>query len=543
MAGLLGVFVAPAAPASAHAVLTSASPAAGSVVASRPAEIRLTFNEAVRVVPGRSQVLAPDGKRVEDGDPRPVHDGLAIRLRAGDRADGTYVVSYRVISGDSHPVSGSFTFSVGAPSTPATMPASGAMPVGTDPVVRVAIPVAKYAGYLGLVLLIGPAVMLALWYPRRLPRRPLLRLARAGVVAVAASTAGALWLQAPAASGAALLDVSPAELREVVLSPFGLTLLVRLLALAVAAALVARLRRRPDRRLSAGLLAAAVAGLLTWPLTGHPVASPNAVLVVAADVVHLGAMGLWLGGLVALRAVLLRRADPRELRTILPSWSRWAMASVYWLVAAGLVQALVQMGDWAAFTGGAYGRTLVVKAGLVAAVLAVAAGSRRMVQRDRGVGGRTSAGAGRLRRAVGLEAGIAALVLAASAVLVQLTPGRTVDVEARAAARAAGFATTLTSPLYALQLEVYPAAVSEYNSFHAFAYTPEGRPLPVVEWTVTAALPERGIEPMDNPVFTVTGNQGLGNITFPATGAWRLTITLRVSEFDQATVTAQVPVR
>ncbi|MEU7866489.1 copper resistance protein CopC [Dactylosporangium sp. NPDC049140] len=530
LAGVLGVLVAPARPAAAHAVLTTSSPAPGALVASAPAEIRLTFNEPVRVVPGRSQVVAPDGKRIDDGDPAPAGDGLTIRLRAVDRPTGTYVVSYRVISGDSHPVSGSFTFSVGAPSTPA----AGTEPIGTDPIVRVAVPVAKYAGYAGLVLLVGSAAMLALWYPRRLPRRPLLRLARAGVAAIAGGTVAGLWLQAPAASGAALLDVSPAELREVVLSPFGLAMLGRLAALAVAAILVARLRRRPGRRLGLALLVTAAAGLVTWPLAGHPVASPFAGLLVGADVVHLGAMGLWLGGLAGLRAVVLRRADPRELRLILPSWSRWAMASVYWLVAAGTLQAVVQMGGWAAIGSSAYGRTLLVKVGLVAAVLAVAAWSRRMVQRGR---------PGRLRRAVGVEAGIAAVVLAASAVLVQLAPGRTAGVEAQAAAQAQGFATTLTSPLYAVQFEVYPAEVSEYNSFHAFVYSPEGKPLPVVEWTVTASLPERGIEPMPNPVFTVTGNQGLGNITFPMAGRWRLSITLRVSDFDQATVTADVPVR
>ncbi|WP_432994326.1 copper resistance protein CopC [Dactylosporangium sp. CA-233914] len=525
--GVAAALAAPARPASAHAVLTGSSPGPGAVVPALPAQIRLTFNEPVRVVPGRSQVVAPDGKRLNAGDPQPAHDGLTIRLRGTDGPTGTYVVSYRVISGDSHPVSGSFTFSVGAPSAPA----AGAGPAGTDPIVRAAVPIAKYAGYLGLVLLIGPAVFLALWYPRRLPRRPPLRLARAGLVTVAAGTVAGLWLQAPAASGAALLDVSPAELREVLLSPYGLTLLGRLLVLAVVAALLPRLHRRPGRRLGAALTVAAAAGLLTWPLTGHPVASPHAALLVAADVVHLGAMGLWIGGLLSLWALVLRRADPRELRLILPSWSRWAMVCVYWLVAAGLVQALVQSGSLAAVTGTAYGRLILAKVGLVAGVLAVAAWSRRLVRRH--------GPPGRLRRSVGVEAAIAAVVLAASAVLVQTGPGRTAEV--RAAAE--GFAATLTSPLYAVQFAVYPAVVGEYNSFHAFVFTPEGKALPVVEWTVTAALPERGIEPMDNPVFTVTGNQGLGNLTFPLPGQWHLSITLRISDFDQATVTTRIPVR
>jgi copper transport protein len=176
--------------------------------------------------------------------------------------------------------------------------------------------------------------------------------------------------------------------------------------------------------------------------------------------------------------------------------------------------------------------------GLLAVVLGVAANSRRMVLR-------TSAASrpGALSRLVGTELGITAAVLAVTAVLVQTNPGRTIDIEAVAAARAKGFSTTLACPLYSLQFEIYPAAVGDYNSFHAFAYTPEGRPLVVREWKVTAALPERGIEPIDNPVATLIDNQGLGNISFPLPGRWELTLTLRTTDIDQATVRTAVEVR
>ncbi|MFI5915176.1 copper resistance CopC/CopD family protein [Dactylosporangium sp. NPDC051541] len=532
--GVLFVLVSPALPANAHAVLSESNPRPGSIVSSLPGEVRLAFNEAVHAVPGKTVVVGPDGKRLNAGDPEVTDGALVVKLRAADQANGTYVVSYRVISADSHPVSGSFTFSVGEPSSG---PAA-AVPTGTDPIVRALIPAAKYAGYLGLVLLIGPAVMLAVWYPRRLSRHVPLRLARAGLYLLGAGAVASLWLQAPAASGAALLDVAPAELWEVLTSEFGLLLVARLAALAAVAVLLPRLSRRPDQRLGLGLTLVAVGGLVTWPLTGHPVASPYAPLLVAADVLHLAAMGVWIGGLIVLVAVLLRRADPRELRLILPSWSRWAMISVYWLVAAGVVQALVQTGSVAAVTDSTYGRLILLKVGLVVAVLAAAALSRRYVQR--GIG--TAATPFKLRRTVGIEAAVAMLVLAASAVLVQITPGRTIDVEAAAAAQARGFATTLTSPLYAVQFDIFPAAVGEYNSFHAYVYTPEGKPLEVVEWTVTAALPAQGIEPMPNPVYSLLGNQGLGNLTFPMAGQWKLTLTLRVSDFDQATVTVQVPV-
>jgi copper transport protein len=59
-------------------------------------------------------------------------------------------------------------------------------------------------------------------------------------------------------------------------------------------------------------------------------------------------------------------------------------------------------------------------------------------------------------------------------------------------------------------------------------------------WPASSA---QGIEPLDNPVATVIDNQDLGNVTFPIPGDWELTMTLRISEIDQATVTTTVPVK
>ncbi|ASW54831.1 copper resistance CopC/CopD family protein [Plantactinospora sp. KBS50] len=534
LAALFASLAGPARPASAHAVLSTASPEQGSVVPAPPERVLLVFNEPVTVVPGRTQVVGPDGKRLNVGDPVRTPRGLEITVRATSRPLGTYLVSYRVISADSHPVSGAFTFSVGAPS--ASAPTAD---TGTDPVVRAAVPAAKYLGYLGLTLSVGPLLMLAWWYPRRLPRRGPLRLVRAGLGLVALGALASFWVQAPSSSGAGLFDVSGVELAQIARSGFGVLLLIRLLIVAAVAALVGRVRRGGTGRWrGAALVGLGLAGLLTWPLTGHPVASPHSALLIAADLTHLATMAIWLGGLVFLGAFLLRRADRRELRLVLPRWSRLAAVAVYWLVMAGLLQALVQVGTLSALVGSGYGRLLLVKTALLGATLGVAAVSRRLVRRhtapDR---------PGALSRLVRAEVGITTVVLAVSAVLVQTNPGRTIDVEAVAAARAEGFSTTLTSPLYSLQFEVFPATVGEYNALHAFVYTPEGKPLPVLEWTVTAALPERGIEPVDNPVASLLGNQGLGNVTFPLPGRWELSLTLRTSDIDQATVKTTVDVR
>lgn len=90
-----------------------------------------------------------------------------------------------------------------------------------------------------------------------------------------------------------------------------------------------------------GVLGAAA--LVTWPLAGHPAASPAPAVSVVVDAVHLGGMAVWMGGLVMLAVFLLTRADERELGAILPIWSRWAALAVSALLLAGTVQALIEV--------------------------------------------------------------------------------------------------------------------------------------------------------------------------------------------------------
>lgn len=524
-------FLMPAAPARAHAVLISSSPAPDVVLDSAPSEVTLTFSESVRQVPDRIRVLGPDGERVDRGEP--TFAGAVVRIPVdpgGPR--GTYLVSYRVISADSHPVAGAYTYSVGAPSTPPSEPAAAT----ADPVVSGAVKVVKYLGYLGLALLIGAALVLALLWPARLPRRDPARLAWTGYGLVTAVTLAGLWLQVPYVAGGGLFAVSPAGLLDVLGTTYGTAHLVRLgILIAVALLLRPLLAGRAGRADLVLLGVLGAAGLVSWSITGHPAASPVPAVSIVADAVHLGSMAFWLGGLVMLFAFLLPRADEQELGAILPVWSRWAASAVAALVLAGVAQALIEVGSPTALVNTAYGRLLIAKVVFFIALLGLANHARRLVLR------REAAGQpGRLRRTVLVEIAVAAVVLALSAVLVQTTPARTAEANEQGA-NAGYFSATLDSDLYRLQVIVDPARVGE-NSVHLDAYTLENRPLPVVEWRATVALPAQGIEPISVPLLPLTDTHATGEISLPAPGDWVLRVTVRISDIDQATVTATVPV-
>ena len=78
---------------------------------------------------------------------------------------------------------------------------------------------------------------------------------------------------------------------------------------------------------------------------------------------------------------------------------------------------------------------------------------------------------------------------------------------------------------------------------HAYVYTPQGEPQSVVEWKLSATLPERDIGPTFTQLLGVEPHHGMGSITFPLPGEWELRFTLRISEIDQATVSTKVKVR
>jgi copper transport protein len=532
--GLLCVLLGPAAPASAHAALVGSDPASNAIVPDAPNKVTLTFSESVQLLSGKIQVLAPDGSRADQGDPQSAGATVTIPLRSGG-GRGTYLVSYRVISADSHPVSGSITYSVGAASTPPTS-TNGTQTI--DPVVRALIPIGKFLGYAGLVLLVGPVLVLALLWPHRLSRRGPARLVWTGIGLVLGSTLLALWLQAPYAIGAGLFGIGFGDLRDVLGSTFGAVMLVRLGVVCAAAVLLRPLLRGSggESRADLALLGVlGVAALATWPLTGHPTASPVAGVSVVVDAIHLASMSVWLGGLLMLVAFLLPRANERELGAILPIWSRWAATAVSALILAGVVQALIEVASWRGLVDSTYGRLILVKAGLAVLVIGVAAYSRKLVK------SRTAeTSASSLRRPVFVELGITAIVLGVTAALVQIAPPRTAEA-AETAAASTTVTQTLKNSTMALQVDVFPATVGN-NSLHLYAYTPDNKPLPVVEWTATAALPAKGIEPIEVPLLRITDFHAIGDIALPAAGDWTFKFTVRTTDIDQSTLSMTVKI-
>jgi methionine-rich copper-binding protein CopC len=110
---VLAAILLPAA-ARAHAFLDHASPRVGSTVASAPKELVLWFTEKLEPAFSTVEVRNAQGAVVQSGKAQPAgKDGTELRVPLKALPPGTYLVSWRVLSVDTHRTQGSFTFKVG----------------------------------------------------------------------------------------------------------------------------------------------------------------------------------------------------------------------------------------------------------------------------------------------------------------------------------------------------------------------------------------------------------------------------------------------
>jgi copper transport protein len=388
-----GLLMGGATPASAHAALTGSDPQDGAVIATAPKEVTLTFSEQVAMGDGSIRVLDPGGKRADTGAaPRDLQSGSTVKygvtLHSG-LPDGTYTVAWQAVSADSHPVSGAFTFSIGAPSeTTVALPSEEA----GGGLVGALYGIARYAAYAGFIVLAGGAAFVLACWQRGAGARPLQRLVVRGWLTLTAATLAMLLLRSPYTGSGKLADAFDLDgLKAVLDTKPGAALVSRLLLLGAAALFIAvlfgayakRENEREKKDLTFGLaiggavIAAGIAG--TWALAEHASTGIQPGIAMPVDVLHLLAVSAWLGGLAALLVALYRTPDIGA--TAVRSFSRIAFGSVLVLTATGLYQSWRQVGSWSALTGTGYGQLLLVKVGLVAVLVGVAWISRRWTAR------------------------------------------------------------------------------------------------------------------------------------------------------------------
>ena len=576
--------------AEAHAQLESSSPSQGAVLLVPPRQVILNFGEPVEIDFGSLRVIGPSGARVDTGGTHhPGNDshGVAVGLRS--LSEGTYVVAWRVISADSHPVHGAFVFSVGTArgAARANALATSIANQSGNATVGVVYWLIRTAAFVGLLFLVGPALLVALVWREGGRSRRVGRLLWSSWWLLVVATLFGIAIQGIYASALPLTDIYQLSLiGDVFHTKFGEVELLRLVLLAAMIPVLLGLQGRLGRSsqqwawMRPALCVLGLALLATPGLAGHAGNEGSPALGLGLDIAHLGAAAAWLGGLALLGTFLVPGTD----RDSLPSdpirlslrVSSVAFFAVVLVVTTGVVQSIRQVGSVYALFHTVYGRTLLVKIALVVVMIGLGAVSRRIVNgHKRGriraarpqaasesranevpssvspsaatrlnviVEERTAPSTGeptlpwrRLRRSVAAELVIALAVLAVTALLVNAVPARQ--------AAALPFSYSFTTLGVQVNTIIDPARAGTNNQVHVYILNSLGAPKAIPELDLSMSLPSHSIGPLAVPlVIAGPGHYGARNYDIPAAGTWVLKYTVRVDAIDEQVVTTDLSV-
>ena len=368
-----------AAPAFGHAQLQSTDPASGTVLPHSPGTVVLHFGEAVEIQFGAVRVFDSASHRVDTGNAYHPHgDGKAVAVDVPTNlGPGGYVVTWRVISADSHPVHGAFTFLIGsggANSANATRAEAARLLAtsGGSRTVGVLFGAIRFLSFAALFVLVGGAAFLVGLWPdgRSVPRARWLL--RAGLVTAIGATALSIALQGPYGGGLGLAKtLSPTVISDVLAHPFrgGVpgpagpagagrgaadpTAGETGTAHPLVAAGRGRYRCRPACHPGAG-----------WA-RGHRIAGGVGRALRPGPRQRRRGVGRWAGhaggGGVGGPPGKVAKDQPNLMATVVPGFSQWALAAVGAIAVSGGFAAWRQIGSLSAVTTTSFGRLVLVK--------------------------------------------------------------------------------------------------------------------------------------------------------------------------------------
>jgi copper transport protein len=548
--------------ASGHAYLTSTAPAASVVLSGPPAGVQLTFDEPVE--PRFAIISVTDAAGTQDTT-GPVTrspsnpDTLSVPVRAG-LPEGWYLVYWRAISVDGHPVQGAFTYAVGPNPGPApqfqvpSVSASAATPQLLITRWIMLVSVMTALGLLALRLLIARPVL------RRLPGTSLRAVSTAfAVSAVVGVIAIPVYLDLSVAGDSlrSAFDLGAlVPLFRVTAFSRGLLDLELCFGLFCLAGAIAVWVDRPDRprrsvaelSAGAGAVLAGVATVLVPGAIGHAgQASPRGYSLVF-DWVHVAAGSLWLGGLVGLLVLWVgltesaRPAAPARvevLAVVVPRFSNLALGSVLLLMATGTGATIIHMPALNALWDTGYGVAILVKIGILLAATALGAVNllrtrpALLAARERVERGASSARL--LRRLIGVETVLVCGAVFAAAVLSSLAPpppSFALQSSALATVGPGRVVRTVARNGFVLQVVIAPNKAATPDSF-TLRITRNGRPvrgasvtlalnhtemqMPQQDYQLSETSP--GVYSRSAPALVMVGRWGLAFQIAPPSGS------------------------
>lgn len=529
---VLALLVGTAGAAFAHAQLVASDPADGSIVPQVPKAFTLTFDEPVS--PITLKLARPDGSVMLLE--KAAFDGPALTIAAPQGlGNGSYALSYRVISADGHPVGGAVLFSIGAPGGSGKAPAADTTP----PASRLLILVQRTLLYLGVVFGVGGAFASHWLGASRRDGGGAMRVLL--LVGMAAALAG-FGLQ-----GLDMLAVSPQALALATPWRMGLgTTYAWTLAGALAALLLSLASLQAGRTAGRALsLAALVITGIAFALSGHASAADPQQLTRPAVFLHVAAVIFWGGALMPLTLALRRGGS--EASEMLRRFSLAIVPVVIALVASGAALAVIQLHSVAALWTTDYGIVFLVKLALLPPLFLAAAANRLLLTRPAlsGEPSRSSSPSpspstarAKLRLSIAIE------IVLVAAILATVSNWRfTVPPRALALAAARAVAVDLVSDKALAEVTIFPDTAGPVT-VGIMPMSNGSGDLTVKDISVIFSNPAAGIEAIRRPAtMSENGDYVAQGVSLPMPGQWHIRVEILISDFEMTAPEGDVTIR
>ena len=505
---------APAAMASAHAVLDNSVPTSGATLEDTPLQIVLDFDESVESSLGYIKLFSSSGKRVQlPAVKADASDASIVRVVPPTLAQDSYVAVYRVISADGHPVEGAITFRVGAGavSNLASVIETALQDSETSNAVKIAMALMRFISYIAIsIVLAGIFFLLGSDAPRK-------GLNRAVVLAGSVlGLSGALLylLHGMNASGGTWGQIANVSVvKDVFATQVGESLFARIVVSLLLVSVVTRWGKF-----------VAVLAFATLPFTyafaGHAAVDSPAALTIALLALHVAAVGVWCGGLILLIFV-------KDIRTtsIVEWFSQRAAVLIAVVVATGVVQALLLMDGIGNLTKTSYGKALIAKVCVVGIMLICAAIVRRRFYES---------GVSRLRAVLCAEVVVGLVVLSITSGMVAASPRPTVS--------NAPFSTALVQGDVIANITISPPRVGE-SEMHVIVSPPNGSLDPVLAIKARFSLVSGSVPPIQAELNAVGPNHFVGYIQFVYPGEWKVDVIVSPDANSEVLYSTQVKIK
>ena len=504
--------------ASAHAVLDSSTPTASSVLETSPTEIRLDFNETIENSLLSIRLFDSEQSAVSIGKAQRSDSDLSVAIASVPTLNpGVYVVVWRAVSADGHPVSGAFPFEVGNSSSVDANELLTRVLKGldTDSPLGGPLAIARFLAYVSIIVLIG--FMAFTWKAQTFVTPLVITTLRRAVIVFGIGSLGILLMQGPYAAGRGWGAIADSGLlADVLPTRLGLASLVRLLLAVAWGLLVVSIANNSKRWWKVVALFTALVSVVTFAVSGHASAASLPGVFAAVVAVHLAAVSVWVGSFFAAVAV---RSEDGVVRL-----SRLATVAMPIAVVTGVVEAAHLTGGVAQIMDSRYGTYLLLKIAVIAVCLVIGYGLRR----------RMKSGRPTVTQSLFVEAVLLVVVIAITALMVGTSPTAT-------ASSSTTFSATQIQGDVVADFSILPTRVGAAE-IHVYLTPPGGSLKAVSSVKMSFSLPSRDIPAIPVKLIEIGPNHWSGVMQFPYEGEWSMEARVQPTPNSTLLYTASVPI-